>query len=149
MWTYSGNPQASPVDLVHYRLGDTNPSEPMATDEECSQALLDHGGNSWLAAASIAETKAAHFLNRPLSVKRGDRTTTYADPVQGFLLLARTLRMQASTKTTSVYAGGLSKQEHASDAGDADLTQPFARKELLPARPVSVTQVPLPQDRSD
>lgn len=118
----------------------------MATDEECAFSLAENGQNPYLAAACIAETKAAHFLNRPITTKRGDRTTTYGDPVQGFLTLARTLRMQASTKTAFVYAGGLSVSEHVSDGDNQELVQPFARKNLHTTPPGPHTGRPAPWD---
>lgn len=87
-------------------------------------------GNTYLAAASLAETKALQFVWRPTTIKKGDRSTTYADPAAAFRLLAATLRQQASLHTATVYAGGLSQSEKQSARRDTDLTQPFARKDL-------------------
>jgi hypothetical protein len=130
-WTYAGNPAASPVDEVHYRLGDVAPDNPIATDEECAFALCENGYNTYLAAASIAETKALTFLNRPQVTKIGERTTSYGmNPAQDFLMLARTLRQQASLKTTSIYVGGLSKMEKDSDRRETGLVQPAFTKDL-------------------
>jgi hypothetical protein len=129
-WTYSGNPAASLVDETHFRLGDVNPSMPIATDEECAFALAEHRGNTYLAAASLAENKALEFLYRPTTVKRGDRTTSYADQAQAFLTLAKQLRNNASLATTTVYAGGLSRGEKDSQRRDTDAVQPFARADL-------------------
>jgi hypothetical protein len=129
-WTYSGNPAASLVDETHYRLGDVNPSQPIATDEECAFALREHRGNTYLAAAALAETKAAEFVYRPSQITREGRTTRYDNQAANFLALARTLRMQASLRTTGLYAGGLSGAEHEADATDRDLRQPFATKHL-------------------
>lgn len=130
-WTYQGNPAASGVDQVHFRLGDVNPSMPIATDEECAFALQEHRGNTYLAAAALAETKAMEFLYRPSTVKRGDRTTSYAFQAENFLALARTLRMQASLRTTSLYAGGQSVGDKAAHARDTGVVQPFATKRLM------------------
>jgi hypothetical protein len=150
MWTYSGNPSASPTDLVHYRLGDVNPAEPVCTDEECAQALADNGGNSWLAAADIAESRAAAFFNRPSTVRRGGerngRTVVYSQQVEGWLAMARSLRMQASVRTTSVYGGGLSVAEH---TAGADVVAPFARKNLFIRPAPAWSQHPAPLERED
>src|SRR5262245_13993314 len=134
-YTYSGNPAASPVDTVHYRLGDVDPAAPIATDEECAFALCENGQNTYLAAAALAEAKALTFVNRPISVKRGDRTTTYANGAEAYLMLARSLRLQASMQTTTIYAGGQSVTEKRADRLDPTLVQPFATVDLHTPRP--------------
>jgi hypothetical protein len=134
-WTYAGNPAASAIDTVHYRLGDVNPAMPIATDEECAFALAEHRGNTWLAAAAVAETKAMEFLYRPTTVKKGDRTTSYADQAQAFLTLARQLRNNASMRTTTLYAGGQDVGEKDANRRDTSLVQPFARADLHSPRP--------------
>jgi len=135
-YTYQGNPSASPIDLVHFLLGDTDPGNPISTDEECAWAYCANGNNAYLAAADLAETKALTFVNRPLSGLKGGRTTA-GDEAQAFLMLAQTLRLRASVKTTSLYAGGLSVSEKQADRADGDLVQPFARKDLHQTRPWS------------
>ena len=129
-YTYSGNPATSPVDETHFLLGNTDPSSPIATDEECAFALIQAKGNTYLAAASVAETKAVQFAIRPTMVKKGERSTSWGDAVAAFKMLATTLRMQASLQTATVYAGGLSEAEHDSAAQQRDLVQPFATKNL-------------------
>jgi hypothetical protein len=134
-YTYSGSPAASPVDATHFYLGDTNPSDPISTDEECAFALGANRQNPMLAAAFLAETKAAQFAMRPSQVKRGDRTTSYGDAAQAFLVLARQLRLNASIASTSIYAGGLSVSEKLGDNLDADLPQPVVTKHLHERQP--------------
>jgi hypothetical protein len=129
-YTYSGNPASSLVDATHFYLGNTLPDLAFATDEECAFALAQQGNNPLLAAAFVAETKAAEFVRRPSQVTREGRTIRYDNQAENFLVLARTLRIQASLRTTGLYAGGLSGSEHGADAGDRDLRQPFARKHL-------------------
>lgn len=129
-YTYSGNPNASAIDMVHFRMGNTNPGNVIATDEECVAMLHEHRGNTYLAAAAVLETKALEFLYRPTTVKKGDRTTSYADQAQAFLATARQLRSNASLATATVYAGGLSVVEKDADRHDTGLVQPFARKHL-------------------
>jgi len=115
---------------VHYFLGDVDPSNPLSTDEECAFALRVNRQNPMLAAASVAETKAATFAMRPTMVKRGDRSTSYGDAAQAFLMLARQLRLNASIASTTVYCGGMDVSEHAADRRDLTLTQPFVDKHL-------------------
>jgi hypothetical protein len=130
-WTYSGNPNSSNIDATHYHLGDTLPSDPIATDEECAYALAQNRNHPMLAAAALAETKAAQFIMRPTMVRRGDRITSYGqDMAQAFLTLAKQLRNNASLATATVYAGAMSLGEKSSNRRETDLPQPFARVDL-------------------
>jgi hypothetical protein len=104
------------------------PDRPIATDEECAFALGEARGNTYIAAALLAETKAMEFLYRPSTVRKGDRMTSYADMATHFLTLAKQLRNNASMATTTLYAGGLSESEHQSAMQDADLRQPAYTK---------------------
>ena len=129
-YTYSGNPSSSLTDEVHFRLGNTDPSNCIATDEECAFALAEHRGNTYLAAAMLAESKGMEFLYKPSTVKRGERTVSYADMANHFLTLAKQLRNNASLATTTLYAGGLDVGEKEAERRDTSLTQPFASKHL-------------------
>ena len=136
-YTYSGNPAVSPIDMVHFRLGNVNPASPIATDEECAQALADNHGNTWLAAADLAETKALEFLWRPTTVRQVDgASVSYADQAAAFQALAQRLRQNASLRTATVYAGGLSIGEKQAARADTGLVQPFARKDLHVRPPI-------------
>ena len=129
-WTYSGNPAASLVDATHFYLGDTSPSDPVATDEECVFELCRNKNNPLLAAASLAETQAARFAMRPTSVKRGDRTTNYGDGAQAYLMLAQSLRLKASIASTTIYAGGIDVGDKQAERRDQSTVDPFATKDL-------------------
>jgi hypothetical protein len=129
-YTYSGNPNSSLVDATHYHLGNTNPADPLATDEECAYALAMHRNHPMLAAAALAESKAAQFAMRPTMVRRGERITSYGDAAQAFLLLARQLRSTASLATTAPYAGGIERGEKEAEHRDARLVRPWARVDL-------------------
>ena len=131
-YTYSGNPSSSKVDETHYRLGNTNPANPIATDEEVRFALANNGGNTWLAAAEIAENKSMEFLWQPTRVIRSDGSGVHRDnQADHFMVMARQLRLNATIATvTPGYVGGLSQSEHDADAQEAGLRQPFARKHL-------------------
>lgn len=135
-WTYSGDPSLTPIDAVHYLIGDTNAASPLATDEECRYALRQEGQNAFLAAASLADTKARSFIHAPVSVKDGTTAINYGDQVKAWSMLAAELRTQASIRTSiGIYVGGQSVSEHQGDAHHNDLVQPFATTRLHdPAR---------------
>jgi len=134
-WTYSGNPNASRVDAVHYFLGDTDPGNPVSTDEECAFELCNYGMNPLLAAASIAETKAAQFVMRPTRVRRGDRITDYGDGAQAYRMLAQSLRLKASIASTVIYSGGVDVAEKQAERADMSTVKPFATTDLHTPRP--------------
>ena|SRR5580765_3073466 len=123
-WSYSGNPATSALDLVRFRLGDVEGDYPIASDEECLQALRDAGGNSYVAAAIIAESKATVFFMRPSREKRGDRWIEWQEQALAFQTLAKTLRMNANIQTTSVYGGGIDAAEREAERRDRSLNQP-------------------------
>jgi hypothetical protein len=129
-YTYSGNPNSSKIDETHFRLGNTDPSHCIATDEECAFALTENGNNTYLAAAMLAESKAMEFLYKPSTVKKGDRTTSYTDMANHFLTLAKQLRNNASLATTTLYAGGQDAGEKAAQRRDTSLVRPFATADM-------------------
>ena len=137
-WTYVGNPLASDVSLVHFRLGDVDASNPLASDEECAQALVDARGNSYLAAAILAEAKALTLLMRPTRETRGDLTIEYRQQAEAFKLLADTLRRNANIANGGVYAGGIERGDKDANARDHSLVRPFATTHLHEFQPYSV-----------
>jgi hypothetical protein len=138
-YTYAGNPSASLVDATHYYLGNIDPSHPFATDEECLFGLACNKQNPLLAAADVAETKAAVFVHRPSSVTRNGRTVSYAQQAQNFLALAQSLRLKASIAGTTIYAGGLDVGERQAQRADLHTVQPFAHKDLHVGPPLRQT----------
>lgn len=96
--------------------------------------MAEHRGNTYLAAASLAETKAYELLARPTMTRRGERMVSYGDQAQAFLTLAKQLRNNASLATTGLYAGGQSLGEKQANRRDRDMPQPFARVDLHTSR---------------
>jgi hypothetical protein len=123
-------PATSAVDLVRFRLGDVEPSNPLCSDEEILQALTDEHQDSWLAAATIAESKALSFLMRPTSEKRGERVVSYAAQAEAFQAFAQRIRLNASIRTTTIYAGGISEAEKQAARFPSDDVRPYARTRL-------------------
>jgi hypothetical protein len=100
--------------------------------------MADERGNSYLAAAAIAETKALAFLRRPAMEKRGEHVISWTAQAEAFQMLASTLRRQASLRTTTVYAGGLSQGEKDAEAQRGDRVRPFATVRLHERREESL-----------
>lgn len=117
-FSYSGDPAASNLDEVRYRLGDTDSTNPLLTDEEIQFQIntwvLDTTKgytNTW-AAAECAETIAARFAREVsysadgVSVGGNELQTKYTE-------LAGTLRSQYDRSQTlgGPDAGGMIQGE--------------------------------------
>jgi hypothetical protein len=140
-WSYTGDPLSSALDLVRFRLGDTEPSMPLCTDEECLMALSDHRGNAYLAAAALLDTKAVALLRQSLT--SGGKSAFGEAEV--FQTLAAHLRNQATIHSASVYAGGISRSDKQTQVRDRDRVKPFASVHLHEGRPVD----PVDLERSE
>lgn len=104
-FSYSGDPAASDLDEVRYRLGDTDSSSPLLTDEEI-QFQIDTWvndpskgyTNTW-AAAECAETLAAKFA-REISYSADGVSVGGQELQDKFCALAATLRSQYDRSQT-------------------------------------------------
>ena len=98
-FSYSGDPSASNLDEVRYRLGDTDSTNPLLTDEEIQFQIdtwvtdVSKGYNNTWVAAECAETISAKFAREitysadGVSVGGNELQTKYSS-------LAGTLRSQ-------------------------------------------------------
>lgn len=92
-WTYSGDPAASERDALRYRIGDTEPADPLRTDEELDYELAIGGGVT-LAAARACDGLMAKFA-RLCDVSDGDVSVRYGQKAEHYAALAATLRAEA------------------------------------------------------
>lgn len=114
-FSYSGDPAASDLDEVRYRLGDTDSSNPLLTDEEI-QFQIDtwkdkYNSNTWVA-AECAETLVAKFA-REITYS-ADGVSVGGNELQDkFTALATTLRNQYNRSQTygPPDAGGINAGE--------------------------------------
>lgn len=80
-WTYSGDPSASEVDALRFKLQDTNPSEPLFTDQELAYLVDTYKDNSDALeyhAFRAAATKFAYAIKRSLGPQSEDPSTRLA-----------------------------------------------------------------------
>ena len=95
-FTYTNDPQNSPVDEVRFLLGDTDSNEPLLADEEISYALNKFQtvyGSSEYAASVLAENIAARYA-REASVSADGVNVSLGQVADQFRALAASLRQQ-------------------------------------------------------
>lgn len=104
--SYSGDPSISTKDAVRYRLGDTDGSNWMLSDQEINYSLTLYP-NPLRAAASCARTLSARFA-RKVSKRVGDLSINYSDMAKNFSDLAVLLDREADRQAGTPYVGGIS-----------------------------------------
>lgn len=102
-FTYSGTPIPGTTDEVRFLLQDVDENEPIFQDEEI-QYFLDKwvsvSGSVFKAAASLAETAAAHFA-REVAISSDQTSIAMEQLQQKYEDLAGRLRSQAGELETS------------------------------------------------
>lgn len=89
-WTYSGNPDDSPLDRVRFLIGDTEPNDPLLSDEEIS-FLVSLKGSSDSAALAACEaillklSKEVDYSIGPEKVSASQRFVQYQAVARGLL----------------------------------------------------------------
>lgn len=130
-WTYSGDPRASALDEVRFRIGDTDQTQRWTLqDAEIQYAIGLYPKNKYLAMAVCAESILAKLKSTVADKKVGDLSITYnTSMLQEYQSRAYQLRQLANLAGVPVYAGGQSRAEKATEAADTDRVQPAATME--------------------
>lgn len=131
---YTDDPAGTPSDAVRFEVGDTG-SPADLTDAQVDYLLAQENGNVLRAAARAAEALASKYTKQatekrvgPLTLINSSRSMTKA---QEYLKLAKAIWTRAGAKSSVPYAGGISKQDKLTRAGNADKVQPsFVRDQM-------------------
>ena len=104
-WSYTGNPDARPIDMVRFLIGDTDSTNAQLSDNEIT-ALLNLTVNSTNAAAIYAcrslATKYASKADYSRSVGGLSISTQYGATADRYLKLANTLEVQGSQQVPPI-----------------------------------------------
>ena len=126
-WSYT-SPDNSDSDMVRFRIGDTDTTDQLLSNEEIA-AILAVQSDTTLAAAQCAEALAAKYARKAsfgnMSLRVG------AERFKQFKGLAATLRSQSSAdalaKGAAITVGGRLISEREALASDTSVVQPAFR----------------------
>lgn len=104
-FSYSGNPNNSPLDRVRFTLGDTKAATAQFTDGELL-ALLDDAGDNWLSASLLACDALVAKYAGACDESVGSVSMAYSQKAAGYQRLADTLRSRLARMAVP-YAGGI------------------------------------------
>lgn len=129
-WSYSGDPSSSQRDAVRFRVGDTDPNEPIFTDAELDHLVLAEGSTN---EASIAAAKAAvaKYARQVATSDTEDKKTKRRDfqqRLEHFQALVKELVAQRSKRTVGIFAGGLSISQKQAVECDTDRVAPAFKR---------------------
>lgn len=124
-WTYaSSSTTVTDLSWIRLRIGDTSSGDQLMQDEEIN-ALLDSEGNREMAAALAAETVGAQFA-RKVDKSVGKLQIAFSQASEHYFGLAQRLRREVAV-SAGPYAGGISRDDKASNETDSDVVQPAFR----------------------
>jgi len=132
VWSYTGDPNSSPIDAVRFYVQDTIQADPQVSDEEIEFLLGMEGDDEIRTAARTAEIIAAKYARQVdksvggLSLSAGSRQDKYEKLAAA--LWARTRNAGASLPFA--YAGGISQTDKDSRASDTDRVEPAFTRTL-------------------
>jgi hypothetical protein len=131
-WTYLGN--GSDRDTVRELVGDTDNTDPLATDEQIAKYLtggLLAQGNLYLSAAMVASEIVTKFARSAQSLSAGGTSVNFGDRVSAYTKLAASLRARSSRLGgSSVFAGGISQAAKDVQTANTDNVVPaFTRRQ--------------------
>lgn len=91
-WSYSGDPSTSTKDAVRFLIGDTDPDDPLLSDEEMQYVIQSAGSTSvYQAAHDACYHVAAMYARMATSKSVGDMSLSYSDRAKGYFDLANEL----------------------------------------------------------
>ncbi len=127
-WTYSGDPAASHLDLVRFRIGDTDTTDQQLQDAEINYLLTTL--SPLYAAAAAAESLAAKY-SRLVDKQIGKLQASFSQRAANYLALAKSLRAEAARKGVVMLVAGISVAETEAQNLDEDYPQPAFREDLM------------------
>lgn len=129
-WSYSGDPADSDKDQVRFRVGDTDTTDQLVSDEEILWAISAEPSTIY-ASALILENLAARFA-RQANKWVGDLRLELSDRAKAYERQAKQLRQQASITSGGIpFAGGISISDKDSYRDDTDRVRPSFHRDMF------------------
>lgn len=121
-FTYTADPQNSPLDAVRLTVGDTNAADPLLYDGEIAYFLGK--SNQGIAAASYLACGAIIAkLSRLCDERVGDVSLSLSQKLKGYTELQATIQNDLG-QGASFYCGGMSRTQVRQNAANPDRTAP-------------------------
>ena len=109
-FTYSGNPDLSPRDLVRFILGDTDAREPILQNAEIDWALNQYNSAPMNASIRLCEMIAAK-MTRHADESAGSVSVSFSQVAKSFRSLRKDLVRRLATEDMTPYCGGISRSD--------------------------------------
>lgn len=129
-WSYSGDPDSSPKDLVRFLTGDTDDCEKLLSDEEIHHFLKRFNNGALMSAMRCCEAIAAKFSRR-VSEAAGPVKIEFQQAAEGYRKMALDLRRRMAIETSTPYAGGISVTDKQNQAQNIDRVKPDFTKQMM------------------
>ena len=126
-WSYSGDPSKTPRDWIRWRVGDTNFSDQLQSDEEIDAAISQEG-NKFKAAILVCLSIGAKISGSSVDKTIGRFKISKSQAANRYLKeLPLALRAEMGRRAIP-FAGGISRADKESRADDTDRVKPaFSR----------------------
>lgn len=142
-WHYA-HPLGSTKDQVRYLVGDTDPDDPLTSDEEIIWQLSENP-DVRLAAVAVARQIATLFA-RYATVRTQDTQVDWNARATQYRLIAQDLERQSSERSAIPYAGGIHVSDKESVEADTDRVIPAFGRELHQTPGLDQATLPLRED---
>lgn len=127
-WSYGGDPSESPRDAVRYKIGDTDETDPMLSDEEVDYELSD-GTDVQTAAMACVRRLIARFARMATSKSVERLSVDYGKRVENLKALLEELKIEGieTTLVPSVHSPTTKAQKVSETRADGAQDEPYFR----------------------
>jgi hypothetical protein len=126
-WTYSGVPDSCTKDEVRFWAGDTDPNDPLVSDEEIVYTLQAEGGNVKMVAGKILMALSSKFA-RMVDKTVGGLSLSMSQRAKAYYEQAKELMRVGAAEGCIPYAGAISKSDMQEQLLDSDRVKPSFAK---------------------
>lgn len=129
-FSYSGNPDHSPVDGVRFLIGDTDQCDVLLQDEEIQSFLRLYNQTPLNAAIRCCETIIAKLSRRP-DEQVGQVRISYSQQAKAYRALLSDLQNRIATENAAPYAGGISISDQNAQNQNPDRVRPKFNRNIF------------------
>lgn len=135
-WSYSGDPNSSPLDNLRFSVGDTESTLPILSNEELTFVLNSNSGNiaqATLSTIYVILAKYARLKDETVGGLQAKYAQIY-DHYHKMLQDRLSLNAAIAVDANSFYCGGISVSDKDSNAQNTSVVQPKFTKDQNTSR---------------